>query len=137
MSVISPEDLYRRLGRLIEDLPVDRFPYETSRWGGNQPEQARRWYDELELIGPQNVRARLAQTDAGSAGAIAIGSITYLTIGFAQEWLAWHDRRCEALEAKRHRSQVFWTAFAALAATVAAIATVIGLIWAIFHKASF
>jgi hypothetical protein len=115
-------------------MKTDRFPYETSRWGGNQPDQAKRWFEELEMIGVQNVRPRLAQTDAGSAGAIAIGSTTYLTIGFAQEWLAWHDRRREALEAKRHNREVFWTRFAALAATVAAAAAVIGCAWAIFHK---
>jgi hypothetical protein len=81
--------------------------------GGNQPDQA---------------------ADAGSAGAIAIGSITYLTIGFAQQWLAWHDRRRDALEAHRHNRQVFWTAFAALAATVAAVAAVIGGAWTMLHK---
>jgi hypothetical protein len=115
-------------------MKTDRFPYETCRWGGNQPDQAKRWFDELEAQGPQNVRARLAQTDAGSAGAIAIGSITYLTIGFAQQWLAWHDRRRDASEAHRHNRQVFWTAFAALAATVAAVAAVIGGAWTMLHK---
>lgn len=64
------------------------------------PEQAKRWFDELEMICSQNVRARLAQTDAGSAGAIAIGSVNVMTIGFAQEWLAWHDRRREAFGGK-------------------------------------
>ncbi|WP_051346679.1 hypothetical protein [Bradyrhizobium sp. th.b2] len=75
-----------------------RFPYETSRWS-NQPEQAKRWFEELEMIGAQNVRARLAQTDAGSAGSAMIGTMD-MTIGFAQEWLAWHDRK-QAAEAKR------------------------------------
>jgi hypothetical protein len=112
----------------------DRFPYEASRWSANQPEQAKRWYDELEMIGPQNVRARLAQTHAGSGAAIAIGSVTVMTVGFAQEWLPWHDRRCEALEAERHNRQVFWTRFAALAATVAAASAAIGWAWTIFHK---
>jgi len=117
-------------------MATDRFPYEASRWGGNQSEQAKRWFDELEMIGPQNVRARLAQTDAGSPGAIAIGSIQHMTIGFAQEWLAWHDQKREALEAQRHKQNVFWTRFAAWAATVAAAAAVIGVAWAIYHKAA-
>jgi hypothetical protein len=43
--------------------------------------------NELESVGPENVRARLAQTDAGSRGVFAIGTETIL-IGFAQEWLA-------------------------------------------------
>jgi hypothetical protein len=112
---------------------TDRFPYETSRWGGGQP-QAKQWFEELEMLGAQNVRARLAQTDAGSAGAIAIGSIPFLTIGFAQEWLAWHDRKRERLEAQRHNRQVFWTRFAALAATIAAASAGLGWAWTIFHK---
>jgi hypothetical protein len=98
------------------------------------PRSREQWFDELEMIGPQNVRARLAQTDAGSGGAITIGNIQYLTIGFAQEWLAWHDRRREALEARRHNREVFWTRFAALAATVAAVAAVIGVLWTMFHR---
>lgn len=117
-------------------MKADRFPYETSRWAPGQPEQAKRWFDEPEMIGPQNVRARLAQTDAGSVGAFAIGSIPHLTIGFAQEWLAWYDRRREALEAQRHNREVFWTRFAALAATVAAAAAVFGVLWTIFYKAT-
>lgn len=42
------------------------------------------------MIGTRNVRARLAQTDAGPC-AIAIDTVTTITIGFAQQWLAWHD----------------------------------------------
>jgi len=83
-------------------MTTDRFAYEASRWSAGQPDQAKRWFDELELTGPQNVRARLAQTDAGSAGSIAIGAMQ-MTIGFTQEWLAWHDRQQEAAEAKRHK----------------------------------
>jgi len=115
-------------------MTADHFPYETSRWGGAEPQQVRDWFDELERLGPQNVRARLAQSDAGSRGAIAIGSVNSMTIGFAQEWLAWHDRRQEALAEQRHRRQVFWTRFAALAATATAIAGTVGWAWTILHK---
>lgn len=66
----------------------------------------------------------------------AAGSIgtAQLTIGFAQEWLAWHDRRREAIEEARHRRTVFWTRWAAVAATVAGASTAIGWAWTIFHK---
>jgi hypothetical protein len=70
----------------------NHFSYETCRWSAGQIDRAKQWHDELELSGPQNVRARLAQTNAGSAGNVAIGA-TQMTIGFAQEWLAWHDRK--------------------------------------------
>lgn len=114
-------------------MTADRFAYEASRWSAGQPDQAKRWFDELEMTGPRNVRARLAQTDAGSGGSIAVGA-AQMTIGFAQEWLAWHDRRREAVEEARHRRTVFWTRWAAVAATVAGASAAIGWAWTIFHK---
>lgn len=116
-----------------EAMKTDRFPHHASRWSAGQPEQAKLWLDELETIGAQNVRARLAQVNAGSGGSIPIGTVQ-MTIGFAQEWLAWHDRQRETLEARRHEREVYWTRFAAIAATVAAAAAVIGCAWAIFHR---
>lgn len=112
-AIISQNQRFPTAGQ--NSMKTDRVPYETSRWSAGQPEQAKRCLDELEM-GPQNVRARLGQTDTGSSDAFSIGSIR-MTIGFAQEWLAWHDRRRETLEASRHNRQVFWTRFAALAAT--------------------
>jgi hypothetical protein len=82
------------------------------------------------MTGGQNVRARLAQSDAGS---IAIGA-AQITIGFAQEWLSWHDRRQAALEAARHDRQIFWTRLAALSAMLAGVSAAIGWGWTIFHK---
>jgi hypothetical protein len=71
-----------------------------------------------------NVRARLAQTDAGSAGAITIGSET---IGFAQHWLAWHDRQRAEREANFRQWQIFWSRWTALAATATALVVAIRL----------
>src|ERR1700761_4267540 len=115
-------------------MTADRFPYEMSRWIDADRQHAKDWYDELERLGPQNVRLRLAQSDAGSRGAFAIGSVNVMTIGFAEEWLAWNERRRDALEEARHRRQVFWTRFAALAATATAMAGTVGGAWTIFHK---
>src|SRR5258705_13948826 len=98
-------------------MSEDRFQYETSRWTTGLT-QAKLWFDELELNGPLNVSARLAQTDAGSAGDIKIGQ-TKLTIGFAQEWLAWHDHQ-------NHERQIFWTRLAAISAIVAGASAAIG-----------
>lgn len=94
---------------------ADRFPYETSPWNSSHSE---RWIAALERTGPENVRARLAQTGAGSNAGIAIGTEQTITIGFAQEWLAWHDRRKSEREAEFRRRSVFWTRFAAVAAAV-------------------
>jgi hypothetical protein len=87
----------------------------------------------LERTGPENVRARLAQTDAGSAGAILIGT-DMITIGFAQEWLAWHDRRKMEREADFRDRQSFWTRFAALSAGAAALAGTAGWIYTILRR---
>src|SRR6266446_5375415 len=107
-------------------MTEQRFPYEQCQWGGNNNETKRRWYEALERTATENVRARLAQTVAGSAGSISIGTETSLTIGFAQEWLAWHDREKAKRETRFRRTQIFWTAWAALAATVAGLAAAIG-----------
>src|SRR5262245_51477208 len=103
------------------------FPYEQCTWSPHgDPERQRRWYEVLERTGPENVRARLAQSDAGSGGSISIGTEVSLTIGFAQEWLAWHDRQKAEREAKFRGAQIFWTRWAALAASAAALAAAVG-----------
>jgi hypothetical protein len=104
----------------------EQFPHEQSTTWSQDFEQRRRWYEALERTGPENVRAILAQTNAGSGGSIAIGTEISLTIGFAQEWLAWHDRQKTEREAKFRRNQIFWTRWAALAATLAALAAAFG-----------
>jgi hypothetical protein len=104
----------------------ERFPYEQSSWS-NDKEQRRRWYEVLERTGPANVRARLAQTNTGSRSAVFIGEEVSMTKGFAEEWLAWHDRRKAEREDGFRRDQIFWTRWAALAATLAAIAAAVGL----------
>jgi hypothetical protein len=42
------------------------FYTKTPDGQAGQSDQAKRWFDEFELTGPQNVRARFAQTNAGS-----------------------------------------------------------------------
>jgi hypothetical protein len=117
----------------IVRMSKKRFPYETSRWLAEQPDRGKNWYDDLEAIGPQNVRARLAQTNSGSRGEISIGA-SGMTIGFAQEWLAWHDAERTADEKARHERQIFWTRLAAISATVAGASAAIGWCWTIFHR---
>ena len=72
-------------------MTKSRFDYENNRWAGGNAALARRWYEELERATPENVRASLDQT-AGSRGAIPIGEVS-MTIGFARDWLAWHDQQ--------------------------------------------
>jgi hypothetical protein len=109
-------------------MSEDSFPFRECSWHHND-EQSIKWVAALEKNGPENVRARLAQTDAGPASAWAIGTERGITIGFAQEWLAWHDRRRSEREATFRRRQIFWTRWAAVAASFAATAALVG--WAI------
>ena len=51
-------------GSAMKDEPS--FDYKKCRWASGDPDKNRRWYDELESQGPENVRARLSQTNAGS-----------------------------------------------------------------------
>jgi hypothetical protein len=98
-----------------------RFGYERSRWVGGDSAKARRWYDELESMGPENVRVRLAQTDAGSPGAALLIGAEMVTIGFAQHWLAWHDWQRAEREGSFQPWQIFWSRWTALAVTATAL----------------
>jgi hypothetical protein len=107
----------------------DRFRYEDcERWGGDL-EQRKRWFEALERTGPERVRARLASGNFGSPAAISISTEQTLTVGFAEEWLAWHDRQKAQRETAFRSNQIYWTRWAAFAATDAVLVGAIG--WAI------
>lgn len=112
---------------------MTQFPYRSAAFCPHDDAKAKEWIAALERTGPENVRARLLQTDAGSPGAISIGTIQSMTIGFAQEWLAWRDRLRSEKEDGFRGLQIFWTRWAALAATVAATATAIGWLYTLLH----
>jgi hypothetical protein len=69
----------------------------------------------------------------GPGAAVPIGMVQHMTVGFAQQWLAWHDKLKSEREADFKRRQIFWTRTAALAACTAALAGGIGWAWTIFH----
>jgi hypothetical protein len=114
-------------------LKATKFPYCDAVFYPNDDAKANVWVAALERTGPENVRARLAQTDAGSPGAISIGTVQSMTIGFAQEWLAWRDRLKSENEDGFRGRQIFWTRWAALAATIAAGATAIRWLYTLLH----
>jgi len=95
-------------------MAKSRFDYQNNRWAGGNDALARRWYEELERANPENVRAILDQT-AGSRGAIAIGKMS-MTIGFARDWLAWHDQQKTVRETRFRRWQLIASASVLLAA---------------------
>jgi hypothetical protein len=85
----------------------ERFRYEESKFSPD-PERGRRWYESLERLSPAVVRARLNQSTTGSAGSIHIGDEITITKGFAEEWVAWHDRREAEREDSFRRAEVRW-----------------------------
>jgi hypothetical protein len=113
---------------------VEKFPYQSSAWHHGDNEVSERWLAALEKTGPENVRARLAHVSFGSAASVAIGIEQTITIGFAQEWLAWRDQLKSAEQTARLDRQIFWTRTAAIAACVAGLSTAIGWGWTIIFK---
>jgi hypothetical protein len=112
---------------------TEKFAYRDCAWHQNDetPEQR---LAALEKTGATNVRAVLAITDASSRGAIAVGNVPVMTIGFAQEWLNWKDNQKAAADIERHERQIWWTRTAAIAACVAGGSAAIGWAWTIFLK---
>lgn len=69
-------------------------------------------------MSPVDVRALLAQSGAGPGGSVAIGTEVSMTRGFAEEWLAWHDRRkAERKDSFRH-TQVRWLRWAVIVTAI-------------------
>jgi hypothetical protein len=67
-----------------------RFPYESyNRWSQSSDEK-RRWSEALDAEDVAAVRRALEGTRAGPPGLIRIGQ-TWVTQGFAEEWLDWRD----------------------------------------------
>jgi hypothetical protein len=85
-----------------------RPPFEN-RWTSGS--KAWVWHQELEAIGVENVRVRLALQDAP----VPVGfTDAEIPEGFVRDWLIYHDR-------KARRGTVRWRVFIALLATAAAI----------------
>jgi hypothetical protein len=61
----------------------ERFAYGHAKWCQDQT-VAKRWTEELERTGIENVRAILAQSSAGSGARIPIGQMPIVTKGFVQ-----------------------------------------------------
>jgi hypothetical protein len=94
--------------------PEPKYPLEKAIYGPDSKEMAESWVTNLEITGPENVRARLAQNAKfGPGAAIPIGMVQHMTIGFAEQWLAWHDRQKSEREAAFRARQIFWTRLAA------------------------
>jgi len=112
-----------------------KYPLDKAIFAPNDKAMAESWVHSLEMTGPENVRARLAQNAGfGPGAAIPIGMVQHMSIGFAEHWLAWHDQQKSERESTFRARQIFWTKSAAIAAATAATAAVVGWIWTIATK---
>jgi len=113
-----------------------KYPLEKALFGPQDKAMAESWVHALETTGPENVRARLAAAAGlGPGAAVPIGMVLHMSVGFAEQWLAWHDQQKSEREATFRSRQIFWTQFAAIAASCAAGAAAIGWAWTICCKA--
>jgi hypothetical protein len=49
--------------------------------------------------------------------------------GYAERWLAWHDRRKADRESAFRSKQIFWTRWAAIVASLIALGAVLNWMW--------
>ena len=99
-----------------------RFDWTKSHCSPEDELHAQSWTHVLGNTGVENVRTTLAKTrPAGSQTGVLIGGAV-ITKGFAEHWLAWHDRK-----AKRAGRFHFWIAVGGAAVVVATIAALLTL----------
>jgi hypothetical protein len=98
----------------------DEFSYADSNHPAPQPEVGKQWWHELERLGVEVVRTRLAQIPAPSSHPMRIGAFLEMKRGFAEEWLAWKSERQAAAEEARQERMVKATESAAKATESAA-----------------
>jgi hypothetical protein len=101
-------------------MSEERFPYEAVNPWEQDLNIKEKWCQALEDTGPENVRAILAIDHSGSRSSISIGECS-MTKGYAQRWLAWHDRKKSERESAFRSNQIFWTRWAAIVATIIAV----------------
>jgi hypothetical protein len=108
---------------------TERFPYKASRWGQSDAER-QFWAEGLERFGPEAIRSRLAQDTRRADEPLILTHQLTPPIGFAWEWLNWHDERKAAAEEMRQERMLEATqasARATEASAYAAVAAVLSL----------
>jgi hypothetical protein len=101
-------------------MTKDRFPYEADSPWAQDVDTKRKWSQSLEDTGITIVRATLTIDRHGSGASIPIGGV-FMTRGYAEQWLAWYDRKQSASDKAFRSSQIFWPKWAAIVLTISAI----------------
>jgi hypothetical protein len=92
------------------------------------PEMAMRWLQTLEQMTLPVVRARLANSDGGSAAVITGLGTEHITKGFVESWVREQELAIQKGETQRYRTVLIWTIVAAVAGIIAAVTGIISVI---------
>jgi hypothetical protein len=102
----------------------ERFPFDTPSPWEQDVDKKLKWCEALESTGPENVRLILGQIPTGARSSISVGEVS-IAKGYAEQWLAWHDRRKADRESAFRSKQIFWTRWAAITASLIALGGVL------------
>jgi hypothetical protein len=92
-----------------------------------QPEMAATWRQVLNDLTLPVVRARLANSDGGSAAIIPGLGDQHITKGFVENWVREQELAVKKDEARRYRIILTWTIVAAVAGIIAAVTGIISV----------
>ena len=106
----------------------ERFPFDTPSPWVQETDTKLKWCAALEFTGPENVRLILGQIPTGARSSISVGEVS-MAKGYAEQWLAWHDRRKADRESAFRSKQIFWTRWAAIVASLIALGAVLNWMW--------
>ena len=84
----------------------ERFPFDTPSPWEQDIDKKLKWCEALESTGPENVRLILGQIPTGARSSISVGEVS-MAKGYAEQWLAWHDRRKADRESAFRSKQIF------------------------------
>ena len=104
------------------------FPSTHPVHGYRETDTKLKWCAALEATGPENVRLILGQIPTGARSSISVGEVS-IAKGYAEQWLAWHDRRKADRESAFRSKQIFWTRCAAIVASLIALGAVLNWMW--------
>ena len=101
-------------------MKAKKLPFDTY-WHSGDDALMWRWYEELERLGPENVRIRAIQQGGGSAGSImGLGKELQVTKGFVEDWLMYRDAQRSRQASSQFIIATTVSAVAAIAASISA-----------------
>jgi hypothetical protein len=105
----------------IKKRTEDRFPYEADSPWVQDLDTKRRWSQALEDTGVRDCQGYNHFRSPWFSRVDPNRRCVFMTRGFAEQWLAWHDRKQTASDRAFRAKQIFWPKWAAIVLTISAI----------------